>query len=428
MKYEKKELGKSKIELTITVEVPDYKKNMEQAAVRLSERAAIHGFRPGKAPYNMVKEQLGEIRILEEAMQSIVEHAFYQIVRDEKLETIGMPQISLQKFAPGNDLVFKAEIALLPKVTLPDLATIKVEKKEVSVSEEQKNEVLENLRKMQRKEVVKDGESTKEDKLVIELNMFIDKVAVEGGFAKNHQVYLSEPHYIPGLAEKLVGLKKGDEKEFSLKFPKEHYQKHLAGKEVDFKIKVNEVFGLEYPELDDEFAKSLGQQSLQKLSELLTANVLKEEERKEEQRVEIAILDQIIEKSTVDEIPDVLIDAEKNKMFYELKNSLEEQGVSIEQYLKDLKKTQEEIYKDFAEQATKRSKAALVSRSLAKENNIKVEPKELEAEIALIKTSYPDNETIQENLKRPEVIDTIAVTIQNKKVLTWLKEKVVSKK
>ena len=428
MKYEKKELGKSKIELTITVEVPDYKKNMEQAAVRLSERAAIHGFRPGKAPYNMVKEQLGEIRILEEAMQSIVEHAFYQIVRDEKLETIGMPQISLQKFAPGNDLVFKAEIALLPKVTLPDLATIKVEKKEVSVSEEQKNEVLENLRKMQRKEVVKDGESTKEDKLVIELNMFIDKVAVEGGFAKNHQVYLSEPHYIPGLAEKLVGLKKGDEKEFSLKFPKEHYQKHLAGKEVDFKIKVNEVFGLEYPELDDEFAKSLGQQSLQKLSELLTANVLKEEERKEEQRVEIAILDQIIEKSTFDEIPDVLIDAEKNKMFYELKNSLEEQGVSIEQYLKDLKKTQEEIYKDFAEQATKRSKAALVSRSLAKENNIKVEPKELEAEIALIKTSYPDNETIQENLKRPEVIDTIAVTIQNKKVLTWLKEKVVSKK
>jgi trigger factor len=428
MKYEKKELGKSKIELTITVEVPDYKKNMEQAAVRLSERAAIHGFRPGKAPYNMVKEQLGEIRILEEAMQSIVEHAFYQIVRDEKLETIGMPQISLQKFAPGNDLVFKAEIALLPKVTLPDLATIKVEKKEVSVSEEQKNEVLENLRKMQRKEVVKDGESTKEDKLVIELNMFIDKVAVEGGFAKNHQVYLSEPHYIPGLAEKLVGLKKGDEKEFSLKFPKEHYQKHLAGKEVDFKIKVNEVFGLEYPELDDEFAKSLGQQSLQKLSELLTANVLKEEERKEEQRVEIAILDQIIEKSTFDEIPDVLIDAEKNKMFYELKNSLEEQGVSIEQYLKDLKKTQEEIYKDFAEQATKRSKAALVSRSLAKENNIKVEPKELEAEITLIKTSYPDNETIQENLKRPEVIDTIAVTIQNKKVLTWLKEKVVSKK
>jgi trigger factor len=428
MKYDKKELGKSKIELVITVEVPDYKKNMEQAAVRLSERAAIHGFRPGKAPYEMVKEQLGEIRILEEAMQSIVEHAFYQIVKGEKLETIGMPQISLQKFAPGNDLVFKAEIALLPKVTLASLDAIKVEKKDVAVSKEQEAEVLENLRKMQRKEVLKTGESTKEDKLVVDLNMFIDKVAVEGGFAKNHQVYLSEPHYIPGLAEKLVGLKKDDEKEFTLKFPKEHYQKHLAGKEVDFKIKVNEVFQLEYPELDDEFAKTLGQQSLQKLTELLTANVLKEEERKEEQRVEIAILDQLVEKSSFEEIPDVLVDAEKNKMFYELKNSLDEQGIAIEQYLKDLKKTQDEILKDFTEQATKRAKAALVSRSLAKENDIKVEPKELDAEITLIKTSYPDNETIQENLKRPEVIDTIAVTIQNKKVLAWLKEKVVSKK
>jgi trigger factor len=215
MKYDKKELGKSKIELVITVEVPDYKKNMEQAAVRLSERAAIHGFRPGKAPYEMVKEQLGEIRILEEAMQSIVEHAFYQIVKGEKLETIGMPQISLQKFAPGNDLVFKAEIALLPKVTLASLDAIKVEKKDVAVSKEQEAEVLENLRKMQRKEVLKTGESTKEDKLVVDLNMFIDKVAVEGGFAKNHQVYLSEPHYIPGLAEKLVGLKKDDEKEIN---------------------------------------------------------------------------------------------------------------------------------------------------------------------------------------------------------------------
>jgi trigger factor len=401
---------------------------MEDAAKRLSERAAIHGFRPGKAPYQMVKQQLGEVKILEEAMQPIVEHNFYTVVKKENLETIGMPQITLQKFAPGNELVFKAEVALLPHVTLPDLNTIKVETKKIEVTEAQTNEVLENLRKMQRKEIIKNGVSTKEDKVVIDLDMFVDRVAIEGGQAKNHQVYLSEPHYIPGLAEQLVGLKKDDTKEFNLKFPKEHYQKHLAGKDVDFKIKINEVFELQYPEINEEFAKSLGQKSLQKMVELLTANITKDEEKKEDQRIEIAILDQIIEQSTFEEIPDILLEAEKNKMFYELKNSLDEQGINIEQYLSDLKKTQEEIFNDFSEQALKRAKAALISRQIAKDNAIKVEDSELQEEIKLIRASYPDNETVEENLKRPEVVSTIATTLQNKKVLTLLKEKIISKK
>jgi trigger factor len=281
---------------------------------------------------------------------------------------------------------------------------------------------------MQRKEIIKNGVSTKEDKVVIDLDMFVDRVAIEGGQAKNHQVYLSEPHYIPGLAEQLVGLKKDDTKEFNLKFPKEHYQKHLAGKDVDFKIKINEVFELQYPEINEEFAKSLGQKSLQKMVELLTANITKDEEKKEDQRIEIAILDQIIEQSTFEEIPDILLEAEKNKMFYELKNSLDEQGINIEQYLSDLKKTQEEIFNDFSEQALKRAKAALISRQIAKDNAIKVEDSELQEEIKLIRASYPDNETVEENLKRPEVVSTIATTLQNKKVLTLLKEKIISKK
>lgn len=425
MNYSTKKIEKSSIEITITVQPSDYQKNMQSAATRLSERAAIHGFRPGKAPYEMVKQQLGEIKILEEAMQSIVESNFYQVVKTEKLETIGMPKITLEKFAPGNDLIFKAEVALLPKVTLADLTKIKIEPKKIEITKEKTDEMIENLRKMQRKEVVKSGISTKDDKLVIELDMFIDKVPVEGGSAKSHQVYLSEPHYIPGLAEKLIGLKKDETKEFPLKFPKEHYQKHLAGKDVDFKVKVNEVFELQYPELNDEFAKSLGQQSLEKLVEILTANLTKEEERKESERIEIAILDQLIEQSTFEEIPDILIDAEKNKMFYELKHSLDEQGISTEQYLNDLKKTQEEIFKDFTEQAVKRAKAALISRRVAEDNKISVSDEELKQEIELIKASYPGNETVAENLKRGEVIGTISTTIQNKKVMKFLKDTIL---
>jgi trigger factor len=190
---------------------------------------------------------------------------------------------------------------------LPDLKKIKVDTKEVKATDAEVNKMLEDLQKMQPKETVKAGASTKEDKLVIDLDMFLDKVPVDGGQAKNHQVYLNEPHYIPGLAEQLVGLAKDDTKEFSLEFPKDHYQKHIAGKKVDFKAKVNEVYQLEYAKLDDEFAKVLGQESLTKLKDLLMANLTREGEKKENERQEIAILDQMIEKTTFGEIPQVLI-------------------------------------------------------------------------------------------------------------------------
>jgi trigger factor len=360
-------------------------------------------------------------------MQSIVEQNFFLAVQAEKLETLGAPQITLQKFAPDNDLVFKAEVALVPSVTLPDLKNISVDSKPVVIEKKQIEETIENLRKLQPKEILKNGAATTTDKVVVGLEMFIDKVPVEGGQARNHQVYLSEPHYIPGFAEKLVGTTKGEVKEFNLKFPKEHYQKHLAGKDIDFKVTVNDVFTLEYPELNDEFAKTLGQKNLAELTELLTKNLTKEAERKEEQRFEAAILEQMIEKSTFGDLPEVLINSEKQKMFYELKHSLDEQGVGIEQYLADLKKTEKEIFDDFAEQAKKRSKAALLSRVIAKQENLSISPEELAEEIKLIRDSYPNNETVEQNLKRPEVLGTIHTTLLNKKVLHWLKEKIVTK-
>ncbi|TAN34243.1 trigger factor [Patescibacteria group bacterium] len=426
MQHTLKQLEKAQVEFEITVPTDDYRADMEAAAIRISERTAIHGFRPGKAPYDLVKQQVGEIRILEEAMQSIVEKNFFAAVKTENLETIGMPQITLQKFAPGNDLIFKAVVALFPKIKLGDLKKIKIKKQTKEVSEAQVNEVLENLKKMQGKEALKNDAAAKEDKVVVNMEMFLDKVPVEGGHAQNHAVYLAEPHYIPGLAEQLVGLKKDDTKEFALKFPEAHYQKHLAGKNIDFKIKINDVFELQYPLIDESFAKALGQESLDKLKGILKENLAKEAEQKEDQRLEIEMFDKLIEASEFGDIPEVLLNAEKNKMFHELKHALEHQGITMEKYLADLKKTEQEIHNDFAEQAAKRVKAALISREVAKEQNIGASKEDIEKEIELIKNSYKDDRNVEENLKKPEVINTIAITIGNRKVVQWLKEKVLN--
>ena len=428
MQYELKKLGKSQVEFTITVQPADCARDLENAATRISERAAIKGFRPGKAPYEMVKQHVGEIRIIEEAMQSIVEKNFFEAVKKERLQTVGMPQITIQKIAPGNDFVFKAVVALMPAVKLGDLSKIKAERKTKAVGAKEVDDVLENLKKMQTKEAIKSGPATKADKVTINMEMFINKVLVEGGQAKDYQVYLSEDHYIPGLQTELIGLKKDDTKEFSLKFPKEHYQKHLADKNVDFKVKINEIFELQFPELNDEFAKSLGQKDLDSMKELLKTNLTEDAKNKEEQRIEVEIFDKVIEKTEFDEIPEILINAEKQKIFHELKHNLGKHGIEMEQYLKDLKKTEEQIFNDFAEQASKRVKAALVSRQIALENHITAEKDDLDKEIEAIRTAYPGDKTVEENLKKQEVIDTLAVTIQNRKVIVFLKEKIFGKK
>lgn len=426
MKHTAKTLPKSQVELVITVEPADYQTDLQKAAVRISQRAAIKGFRPGKAPYEMVKQQVGELQILQEAMQTIVEKNFSQAIKQAELETIGMPQITIEKIAPGNDFIFKAIVALMPKIKLGEIDKIKVEKKTVKVDDKKVKEVLDNLKKMRTKEVIANKKANKDDKVLIDMEMFIDKVPVEGGQAKNHAIYLAEKHYIPDLNQELVGLGKNDAKEFTLKFPKEHYQKHLAGKNVDFKIKVNDVYELQLPELNDAFAQTLGMDSLDKLKTTLKGNLQKEEDQREEQRIEIAIFDKLIEASEFSEIPEVLLDAEKHKMFHELKHQLEQQGIELEKYLRDLKKTQEQIYQDFTQQADKRVKSALISRQVALDNGLKVSEEEMTKEIELIKKTYPNDKTVEVNLKKAEVRDTLAVAVQNRKVIKWMKDKVLN--
>ncbi|MEK7644446.1 MAG: trigger factor [Patescibacteria group bacterium] len=425
MNHELKTLPKSQVELTISVLPEEYRKHLETAADRLSTRTAVKGFRPGKVPYDVMKKEVGEVNILNEALERIIQESFYQAVAAEKLDTVGMPKIEIIKLAPGNNVEYKATVALIPVVKLADLSKIKVEKKSKPVTDEQIKEVIENLRKMQAKEVAKEGIATEADIVLVDMDMTLDNVPVEGGQAKSYKVYLSEDHYIPGFNKELIGAKKGEEKKFPISFPTTHYQKHLAGKKVEATVKVKDVLERQLPELDEEFCRKLGQESLEKLNDLLRTNLTNEANRKADEQAEIQMLDKIIAGSVFNEIPDVLIDAERKKMYYELTRDLEKHGVSVEQYLDDIKKTQEEMFKDFSEQAEKRAKAALVSRQVAIDEKIEVEEKEIDGEIALMESMYKDDNEYLENIKKPEVRDTIRGVVRNRKVIQTLWKKVI---
>lgn len=428
MQCQTKQLEKSQTELTITVAPEEYQKFLERAAQDISEHVAIKGFRPGHAPYEQVKAAVGEMKIYEHALEYIVRRFYVDAATEHKLDPVGMPKIELEKLAPGNEIVFKATVAILPDVKIADVASIKFEPKDVTVADADVDRVIEDVRKMRASEVIKNGAAGTEDKVVIDMDMLKDGVPLEGGQARKHSVYLSEEYYIPGLQKELVGLKKDDEKEFKLTMPAGHYQKHLAGQEVSFKVRVHDVYVRTLPELNDEFAKGLGQDTVAALRSLIKENLSAEAKQKEDQRVEIALLDQLIDGSTIGVIPDILIEAEKDKMWFELKQGVEQQGMVWEEYLKSIKKGEEELRAGFADQAMRRAKAALISRALAKEQNLAPTGAEIDEEIAIIRETYKDNAQAQENLNRPEVRDTVATLIRNRKVIGWLKEKVLGNK
>jgi len=426
MEHKVKKLEKSQMEFTITVSPKDYQKHLEKAAEAVSNRVAIKGFRKGKAPFEMVKKEVGDMKLLQEALEDIIQETFYQAVKAKKVDTIGMPEISVQKMAPDNDVVYTAKVALLPKIELPKLDGLKIKRKVKEVGEKDIDETIDNLLKMQAKEVIKKGKAEKADKIIIDMNLFLDGVPVEGGQANDYGIYLEEAHqHIPGFNDSLLGLQKNDEKEFDLPFPEKYHSQVLAGKTGKFKIKVKDVFTREIPKADAVFAKTLGQDSVEKLRELIKENLGHEAEHKADEIAEIEMFETLIKEAKFDEIPDVLVDAELKKMFYELQHDLEKHGVSIEQYLKDIKKNEKELQEDFRKKATDRAKASLLSREVALENKLEVSAEELEKEMKHMRDYYKDNVQYLENLKKPEVIDSIHNMLLNKKVVAFLADKLV---
>ncbi len=203
MNYTIKKQEKSTVLLTITVPTDEYSADVKQAAKRIAKKMTIKGFRKGKAPIDVVKREVGEMHILQEALETIIGRTFVEAVKEEKLETIGSPQVNFEKLAPANDIIYTAEIALLPKVTLTDIKKLKIKKGTGEVTEAALEETLKALRGMHAEEKPKKGKATGTDKLIMNMDMKIDNVRIEGGQAKNNQIYLSEKHYIPGFNEEV---------------------------------------------------------------------------------------------------------------------------------------------------------------------------------------------------------------------------------
>ena len=426
MKIEVKKLPRGQVELTIELSVDEYQPFLEQAAKQISETTKIAGFRPGKASFEIIKQNIGLAEIWEKPIEPAIQKTLFAAINENKLITVGAPQVDIVKLAPENSLIYKAKVSLLPQVTLGEFKKIKINPEKIEVKTEEVKNAIERLQKMRAKEILVNRATQKGDKVEIDFETFMDKVPLERGQNQKFPLVIGENTFIPGFEDQLIGLVANQTKEFQLAFPQNYHQKNLAGRQADFKIKMNNVYQLDLPELNDEFAKSLGGfANVSAVEEKINQNLKDEAKFKENQKLEEKIIDALIENSKFEDIPDILIDSETKKMVEELEHNLNHQGLKFEDYLTHLKKSRADLLLDFVPQAIKRVKSAIVIRKIAETENIFATDAEIQTEMKNILAEVGGNPEIEQQIHEPAYKNYLQNILTTRKVIEYLKSVIV---
>ncbi len=421
MKTSVKKLSDSKIEILIEIPAEDFNHYYQRAILDLGRNAEIKGFRPGHIPPDILEKEIGQEKILNQAAQEAIKEKYSRAVIDNNLEVIGRPEVEILKLAFKNPLVFKAKTAVLPEIELADYKKIavSVKKKKNPVEEKEIEEAIKWLQKSRAKLTALDREARKEDFIEIEHQ----SSQVEKGEKKKDAFILGQGHLIPGFEEKLEGMKAGEEKEFSLTIPENYFIKDLAGKEVKFKVKMTSVFKMELPEVNDYFAKSLGNfQDLNSLKQNVREGLEAEKEREAREKLRGKTLEKIIN-SMEWNIPEVLIEAERDRLFANFKQSFSRNSqISFNDYLTKAKKSEAEIKKSFLEPAQKNIKTFLVLREITKREKIKVSDEEISQEINKFLKNRPDFKKAEKDLDLEKLKEYTKERITNEKTFQLLEQ------
>ena len=379
MKTEIKKLEKSQIEINFELDEQEFQKHMDAAILHLKEHIKVDGFRKGHVPKEMVKERVGQENLLMEAGDIAVRESYLKYIKDNNLEPIGEPQIEILKIAEGNPLLFKAVITVLPEIVLPDYKEIisHIKAKEVSVEDTEVEDTLNYLQRSRAKISQQDKEAEKKDFVEI----VYEAEGINDGKEVNDKFVLGEGGFMKGFEDSIVGMSAGQKKEILVKFPDDAPRKDLAGKEVNFKVKMVSVQKMELPEINDEFAKQLGDfDSMLALKSNIKEGLTAEKHEGGKQKRRVEFLDRISEKINF-EIPEKLVEAEQQRLMEDLKNNIASKfKISFEEYLASVKQTKEELKKTFAKEAEKRIKNFLVLKEIGKKESIEISEQELDEE------------------------------------------------
>lgn len=424
MQVSKKDLEKSQIEITIELSNEEFAPYIEKGAQKVSEKVKIEGFRPGKVPFEVLKQKIGEMSILEEAAHIAIMRTVDDIVSKETMgrQPVGQPNVTITKLAPGNPFEYKVIVALLPEITLGEYKNLNLKPEVAKIEAKELDRALNDLREMRATEKIADREVQDGDKVIATVHMSLDKVPLEDGHHHDLTILLGKNYFVPGFDNNLLGMKKGEDRTFSLPYPEDHHQKNLAGKMVEFHAVIKEVYERVLPELNDEFATFYHLKDMAELKKNLEESLLHEKKHNIDLKNESELISKISDKTKFGEFPDAIIESEARNLMMELEQSVVKQGGKFADYLAHLKKTREELMLELMPNAIKRVKAALIIREIAVIEKIAPSEKEINDKISELKKQYEGNKDVQKMLEEKGYSTYLTNILTNEKVLSKLKE------
>ncbi len=417
-KVEKTEKA-NEVKLEITVEAEKFENAMKKVYFQNAKYFNIPGFRKGKAPMNIVEKYYGEQIFYEDAFNEVATEAYDEAIKENKIEAVSRPEVDIAQMEKGKDLIFTAVVQTKPEVKLGKYKGVEIEKIEYKADKKAINHELGHMQEHNSRLITVDDRPLENgDTATIDFEGFVDGVAFDGGKAEGHELEIGSGAFIPGFEEQLVGMEIDGEKEIKVTFPKEYFSKDLAGKDATFKVKLHEIKKKELPELDDEFAKDVSEfDTLEELKKSIKEKLTKNNEQRAKYETEDAAIKAVCEDSKLD-IPSGMIELEIDNMLKDFEQRLAYQGLNLEQYLKMLGKTEEEVRKEYEPQAIEAIKSRLVLEAIIKAEKIEASEDEIKAKMEEMAKSY--GKDVEELSKNENLKEYLAEGIKSEKALEFI--------
>lgn len=399
----------SKGTLTFEIDVETAKKGIDQAFKRTQKRITVPGFRKGHVPRQLFNQMYGEEALYQDALNIVLPKAYEDAVKETGIEPVDQPQIDVKSLEKGQPWVLTAEVAVKPEVKLGDYKGMEVPAQDTTVSDKEVEDELESKRQQQAELVLKEDQPAENgDTVVIDYVGSVDGEKFDGGSADNYSLELGSGAFIPGFEDQLVGHKSGEDVEVKVTFPEEYHAQDLAGKEAVFEVKLHEVKEKQLPEMDDEFAKDVDE-------DVDTLDELKEKTKKQlQEQKEDAAIEAAVNNAETEEIPQAMLDDDTDRQVQQYLMGMQQQGINPKMYFQITGTTEDDLRKQFANDAAKRVKTNLVLEAIVKDANLEATDEDIDAEIKDLAAQYGMEE---DAVKKALSKDMLSHDIQIKKAV-----------
>jgi len=402
--------------MTVNVDEERIASAVDDRLKNMTHTVKLKGFRKGKVPFKVVKQQFGK-QVREEVVGEVLQSTFYEAVSQEQLQPAGNPNFEDLKNEPGQGLAYTATFEIYPKIELAPLAEQTVEKPVTEIGDADIDRMIETIRKQNMNWQAVEREAKEGDRLNLDFKGFIDGEAFDGGSGEGMQVELGSGRMIPGFEDGLMGARAGEDRTLNVTFPENYHATELAGKPVVFEAHINSVEEPVLPEVDAEFAKKLGVESgdLTEMRSEIRENMQRELDTRLRSRLKEAVMDTLLAANPI-EAPKSLIESEERTLLQQMLQNLASQGMQQQ----DLSGINPEM---FREQAEKRVSLGLIMSEIVKANDLKVEPEAVKARIEEIAAPYEHPEQVvkwyQSDRQRLSEVESLVFEDQ---VVDWVLE------